>query len=407
MESIIATYILFVGLIIVISIFIKYGFDRIGLPALLGYFALGIIAKYLDNTFSFLNQEGIEIIEFLADLGIIALLLKIGLESKLSRLIKLLPKASIIWVGDVLISGAVGFLTSYYLIGWEIIPSLFVATAFTATSVGISANVWDEMGAIKSDTGQTLLDVAEMDDISGILLMGILFSIAPVLLGEGAGLPGVQILTTVGVFLLKLTLFGLICVLFSRFIGEQLIETLNKLHGGKSRILVVVGIGLMAAAISTLLGFSFAIGAFLIGVLLSSNPSKVKMDSSFEALYALFVPFFFINIGMNVDLSALFSIEMSLLLLIAAAFIGKFLGAGLGTWVSLGLSYSTVIGLSMIPRAEIFLIIMKRGLDMGEWAVTAEMFTYAVVISTLSVIIVPLLLKNILNKREVTDGGKH
>lgn len=407
MESIIATYILFVGLIIVISIFIKYGFDRIGLPALLGYFALGIIAKYLDNTFSFLNQEGIEIIEFLADLGIIALVLKIGLESKLSRLIKLLPKASIIWVGDVMISGAVGFLTAFYLIGWEIIPSLFVATAFTATSVGISANVWDEMGAIKSDTGQTLLDVAEMDDISGILLMGILFSIAPVLLGEGARSPGIQVLTTVGVFLLKLTLFGLICVLFSRFIGEQLIETLNKLHGGKSRILVVVGIGLMAAAISTLLGFSFAIGAFLIGVLLSSNPSKVKMDSSFEALYALFVPFFFINIGMNVDLSALFSIEMSLLLLIAAAFIGKFLGAGLGTWVSLGLSYSTVIGLSMIPRAEIFLIIMKRGLDLGEWAVTAKMFTYAVVISTISVIIVPLLLKNTLNKREATDGGEH
>jgi len=407
MESIIATYILFVGLIIVISIFIKYGFDRIGLPALLGYFALGIIAKYLNNKLAFLNQEGIEIIEFLADLGIIALLLKIGLESKLSRLIELLPKASIIWVGDVLISGAVGFLTAYYLIGWEIIPSLFVATAFTATSVGISANVWDEMGAIKSDTGQTLLDVAEMDDISGILLMGILFSIAPVFQGETVGLSGYEILITIGVFLIKLTLVGLMCILFSRYLGEKLIENLNRLHGGKSMIMVVVGIGLMAAAISTLLGFSFAIGAFLIGVLLSSNPSKIKMDSSFEALYALFVPFFFINIGMNVDLSALFSIEISLLLLIAAAFIGKFLGAGLGTWVSLGLSYSTVIGLSMIPRAEIFLIIMKRGLDLGEWAVTAKMFTYAVVISTLSVIIVPLLLKNILNKREVADGRKH
>lgn len=401
METIIATYILLVGVIIVISIFIKYGFDLIGLPALLGYFALGILLKVLDNQLSFLQSEGIEIIEFLADLGIIALLLKIGLESKLSRLIKLLPKASIIWIGDVLISGAVGFVTAYYLIGWHIIPSLFVATAFTATSVGISANVWDEMGFIKSDTGQTLLDVAEMDDISGILLMGILFSIAPLLQAGTAGNLGSQIFSTIGVFLLKLTLVGLICILFSRFIGERLIEMLNKLHGGKSRMLVIVGIGLMAAAISTLLGFSFAIGAFLIGVLLSSNPSKVKLDSSFEALYALFVPFFFINIGMNVELSALFSIQGSLLLLIAAAFIGKFLGAGLGTWASLGLSYTTVIGLSMIPRAEIFLIIMKRGLDLGEWAVTAEMFTYAVVISTLSVIIIPFLLKNLLNKSEV------
>lgn len=404
METIIATYILFVGMIIVISIFIKYGFDLIGVPALIGYFALGIIVKYLDNQLLFLKSEGIEIVEFLADLGIIALLLKIGLESKLSRLIKLLPKASIIWVGDVLVSGAAGFFTSYYLIGWDLIPSLFVGTACTVTSVGMSANVWDEMGVIKSDTGQTLLDVAEMDDISGILLMGILFSIAPLLQNETVEMLGTQILSTIGVFLLKLTLVGLICILFARFIGERLIETLNKLHGGKSRILVIVGIGLMAAAISGLLGFSFAIGAFLIGVLLSSNPSKVKLDASFEALYALFVPFFFINIGMNVELSALLTIENSLLLLIGAAFIGKFIGAGLGAWVSLGFSYSAIIGLSMIPRAEVFLIIMKRGLDLGEWAVTGEMFTYAVVISTLSVIMVPFVLKNILNKKEVVHG---
>lgn len=404
MESIVATYILLVGMIIVISIFIKYGFDLIGVPALIGYFVLGIIVKSLDDQFSFLESEGMDIIEFLADLGIIAMLLKIGLESKLSRLIKLLPKASVIWVGDVLISGVFGFVTSYYLIGWQIIPSLFVATAFTVTSVGISASVWDEMGTIKSDTGQTLLDVAEMDDISGILLMGILFSVVPLLQIESVGLPADQIFTTIGVFLLKLTIVGLICILFSRFIGERLIETLNKLHGGKSRILVIVGIGLMAAAISTLLGFSFAIGAFLIGVLLSSNPSKIKLDASFEALYALFVPFFFINIGMNVELSALLTFKSALFLLIAAAFIGKFLGAGLGAWISLGLSYSTIIGLSMIPRAEIFLIIMKRGLDLGEWAVTAEMFTYAVVISSLSVIIIPLFLKKMLNKREVIHG---
>lgn len=404
METIIATYILFVGVIIVISIFIKYGFDLIGVPALIGYFAIGIIVKSIDNQLLFLNKEGIEIIEFLADLGVIAMLLKIGLESKLARLIKLLPKASIIWVGDVLISGAVGFITTYYLIGWELIPSLFMATAFTVTSVGISANVWDEMELIESDTGQTLLDVAEMDDISGILLMGILFSIAPLLQGETVGLPGSEILATIGVFLFKLTLVGLICILFSRYLGEKLIENLNRLHGGKSMIMVVVGIGLMAAAISGLLGFSFAIGAFLIGVLLSSNPSKIKFDASFEALHALFVPFFFINIGMNVEVSAFLTIESSLLLLVAAAFIGKFLGAGLGTWVSIGVSYSTVIGLSMIPRAEIFLIIMKRGLDLGEWAVTTEMFTYAVVISSLSVVVIPLVLKKMLTKREVAHG---
>ena len=76
-----------------------------------------------------------EIFEFLAELGIICLLFRVGLESDVIGLVSQLPKAFGILIGDVLISGVFGFITAYFLLKIALIPSLFVATAFTATSV--------------------------------------------------------------------------------------------------------------------------------------------------------------------------------------------------------------------------------------------------------------------------------
>lgn len=393
MEQMIATYILLVGIIIVISIFIKYGFRSISLPAMTGYFLIGFVLRIADDRWHLLQGEGYAIIEFLADLGIIAMLLKIGLESKIFRLVKWLPRAAIIWVADIFVSGSVGFLAAYFLIGWGLIPSLFVGTAFTATSVGISLNIWDEVKAVDTESGQILLDVAEMDDISGILLMGVLFALVPVIHQQGALQTSFDIPATVGLFLVKLVLFGGICILFSRYVAEKLMEWLNRLHGGESMMMIAVGMGLIVASISGLMGFSFAIGAFFVGIILNSNPTRVKVDLSFDALHVLFVPFFFISIGLNLSPSTFQVLGFPLVALLAASFLGKYLGAGAGTWASIGAGYASIIGISMIPRAEIFLIIMKRGLDLGPWAVSDELFAYTVIISAASAIVIPPILR--------------
>ncbi len=82
---------------------------------------------------------------------------------------------------NIVITDLAGFMVSFWLLWLAIIPSLFIAVAFTATSVGVSVGVWQEANAIKSVNGQLLVDVAEMDDISGIILMALLFSVAPLI----------------------------------------------------------------------------------------------------------------------------------------------------------------------------------------------------------------------------------
>jgi Kef-type K+ transport system membrane component KefB len=112
------------------------------------------------------------------------LLFRIGLESNITGLLRQLKRATIIWFGNVVFSGAIAYLTSYFLLGLAVIPSLFVAFAITATSVAVSVSTWEEARVINSPMGELLVDSAEMDDVSGLILMALLFAIALVIQGN-------------------------------------------------------------------------------------------------------------------------------------------------------------------------------------------------------------------------------
>lgn len=399
MEFEMALSTLIVGIIIVLAILIKFGFRVMNLPSLVGYFLLGFSLRLLNVKMGFMTNVSIEILEFLATLGIIALLFRVGLESKLGRLIKWIPKATFIWIGDVLLSAFIGFVVAYYILGFSLLPSLFTAAAFTPTSVGISVAIWEEMKAIKTAPGEIMLDVAELDDISGILLMGILFALAPIL-HSGVESEIVSILLeTTGAFLVKIVIFGGACILFAKFIERAITRNLKKLLSGESGMLVIVGIGLMVAAMAAFLGFSVAIGAFFAGLIFSSDPQAVKIDTSFEALYDLFVPFFFVGIGMKVEHTLTGAAMWPALVLLIAAAVSKFLGSGLPAWIALNPYYAIMIGVSMIPRAEIALIIMQRGLNLGSWAVPPELFADFVLISAVSAVVVPVILRKLIKRK--------
>ena len=152
--------ILLVGVAITLAILIKSELEHNGIPALVGYLALGFLLRLINSQWHFLSPQAQEIFAFLAEIGIISLLFRVGLESDLAGLKRQLSRASSIWVGNILFSAALGFITAYWLSGLALIPSLFVAIALTATSVGISVSIWQEQKATKSPNGELLLDVA-------------------------------------------------------------------------------------------------------------------------------------------------------------------------------------------------------------------------------------------------------
>ena len=180
-EPILPLIILIIGIIIVVAILSKFALNRLGIPILIGYLFLGLILRISENQAHLLTDVGQEIIGFWGKIGLICLLFRVGLESDLGKLISQLRRASLVWLGNVTASGLLGFLAAFYLLHLGILASLFIATAMTATSVGISVSIWQEAKRLDSPNGDLMLDVAEMDDISAIFLMALLFNIAPVI----------------------------------------------------------------------------------------------------------------------------------------------------------------------------------------------------------------------------------
>ncbi|HKJ31066.1 MAG TPA: cation:proton antiporter [Balneolales bacterium] len=398
MEWFIPMIILLVGSILVLAIFIKASFKALGIPALVGYILIGFLLRLIDVEWGILKNGGNQIFDFLANLGIIALLFRVGLENKLGRLIKWLPKAVYIWIGDITISGLLGFIVAHQLLKWSLIHSLFIAVAFTATSIGISIYIWQEAKVVNTPLGEILLDVAELDDISGIILMALLFAVAPVIYNGGLNVWPVVAHTLI-LFLLKLILFTGICIVIAQYLERHISKLLRRLHAAGSAMLVVVGIGLVVAATAGLLGFSVAIGAFFAGLIFSSDPDAVKYDASFESLHDMFVPFFFVGIGLRVEHAALTASIIPFLILLIAAVFGKVIGSGVPTALIVGTSSAILLGISMIPRAEIALIILQRGMDLGEWAVSKRMFADVVLISATTAIVIPVILRKMLYRR--------
>lgn len=137
---------------------------------------------------------------------------------------------------------------------------------------------------------------------------------------------------------------------------------------------------------------------FFAGLVFSRDPEAVRFDASFDSIYELFVPFFFIGIGLKIVPNALLmGLGMGMVLLVAAI-IGKLIGAGVPALLTTNLQGATLIGVSMVPRAEISTIVMERGLSLGDWAVPAQEFAAMVVVFAATSSVAPILLRSLLSR---------
>ncbi|BBO76069.1 potassium transporter CPA [Desulfosarcina widdelii] len=403
-EQSILLSILLAGGLIAVALLTQSVLQKIYLSNVVGFIGIGFLIRLLDSRYPFLSSQTNQVIAFLANIGIICLLFRVGLESNLAGLLRQLRQARLIWLGNTLLSGIFGYVVCYYLLGLAMIPSLVVGVAFTATSVSIPVAVWQEADAIRTPTGELLIDVAELDDISAIVLMALLFAIVPVLM-ETASFPKMATLARAFLwFLLKLTAFGILCVIFSRYLEQPFTEFLKKLEAGPDLMVTIIGIGFMIAATAGLLGFSVAIGAFFAGLIFSRDTDAVKMETCIESVYELFIPFFFIHLGLGIDPDMVRSALGLGVILMVAAIVGKIFGTLIPARCKGGWKSSTLLAVSMVPRAEIAMVIVQQGYGMGESVVPYPVFAAMVVVTAGTCILFPIVIRWLLRKWPPSDS---
>jgi Kef-type K+ transport system membrane component KefB len=386
------------GGLLIFSPMVKSMLLRLNIPAMVGYIVLGFLISLLNHHWQFISKSFDNTFSVLAQLGVVALLFRVGLKSHTEALLEKLPEASPIWLGNVLISLALGFVISRYALALPLETSLVIATALSATSVAVSVAIWEDMHKLGSSKGRLLVDVAELDDLSSVLLLAILIAILPVIQsGNGEILPLIG--TTTLTVLMKLILFVSGCYLFAYYLEARFTRFSREVeHSTTALTITILGAGLAIAAVAGYLGFSLAIGALFAGLAFSRDPEAVRTQGKFAEFYEFFTPFFFIHIGMQIDPAHVPAALGPGIVLLVAAILGKVIGTAVPALRIMSRQDALLLGISMIPRAEIALVVMYQGHRLDDSIISAQVFSAMVLVSLGTSIIAPLLLRSLMTQ---------
>jgi Kef-type K+ transport system membrane component KefB len=270
--------------------------------------------------------------------------------------------------------------------GYSTVQALGVGLLLTGTSVSISAQTLLELGVLRSREGIALLGAAVVDDAVVILTLSILLALA----GGAAGGAG-----DVALLLLRVVLFLAVFGTLGWFLVPRLLDLSDLLPISQGLLAATVVIALFYAwAAEALGGVAMITGSFLAGVFAARSHTHHRVLEGASVLaYALFVPIFFVNIGLHANIWALSGGLVSItVLLTIVAIISKALGSGLGARLgrfSNGESFR--LGVGMISRGEVGLIVAQ--LLVAQQVVPAETITVAVIMVLVTTLVTPPLLR--------------
>ncbi len=384
-------FILVIGLVTLASLFVRALARRVSLPAIVGYLAMGLLLRWQNESHDFLNHQGIWTLELLGEIGVVCLLFKVGLESNFQGLLKQLPNAVWIWICNVGLSGLLGFVAARWWLDIGLLPSLFVATALTATSIGVSPAVWEESGRLQTDLGELVTDAAELDDLSTVALLVLLFALVPIL-EAGGSIEDIErgLALAFGVLAFKGFVFAAACFLFACYLERPISRFFSR---RADPVIFPVGSGLLISAFAGWLGFSAAIGGLFAGMIFSRDPIAVNREAYFKPIYELFKPFFFVAVGFQLNPAALHSASGTAALLLLVAVLGKVVGAAAPAGRRLGWFAAGALGVSMVPRAEIAMVVAQSGNATDPAIISDELYAGLVLVCLATCVFTPPILQ--------------
>ena len=323
----------------------------------------------------------------LAQLGSIVLLFAIGLETNLRQFLRYAGPATAVAIGGVVFPFALGVSATVAFgfageAGWQSPQALFMGAIMTATSVGITARVLADLHRLDDPEGVTIIAAAVVDDVLGILVLTVVVGISTVD-DFNLGTLGWISFKAIG-FWLGLTAVGILA-------APLLEKLLEKFNSTSALMCVPLALALLAAGLSEVFGLAFIIGAFSIGLALSTTRLGHLVEAAMLGIVDFLVPVFFVVMGMLVNVAAMQNGIVFGLVISVLAILSKVLGSG-GPALASGFNMrgSARIGVGMMPRGEVALIIAGIGLSHG--IIGQDLFGVSIMMTVLTTLIAPVIL---------------
>ncbi len=358
---------------------------------------LGSTAGQTPETLTRIFASQSEIVDVLAELGVIILLFEIGLESDLKELLRVGPQAAAVAVIGVAVPFAIGTVGLIYFFQVPSVAAIFAGAALTATSIGITARVLAEMQKLSSEEGQIIIGAAVLDDVLGIIILAVVAGLAE--RGE------VQI-ADISVILISAVGFLVGAVTIGRFLNPFLVGMIERLRTRGNPLIPGLIIAFGLSYIAQVIQLEAILGAFAAGLIIGETELRGELEEQIKPISDLFTPVFFVCVGAKTDLSVLDprvpANQEGLIIavfLVVVAIAGK-LAAGLGAFGKPGLN-RFAIGVGMIPRGEVGLVFAGVGAASGVLPDALDVSIIVMVIVT--TFIAPLWLRSVFTEGEDTS----
>ena len=383
-------YLLDLALILLSTKVLSLVTKRFKLPQVVGALLAGLILG--PAVFNIIHET--DFIKQLAEVGVIVLLFNAGLESNLSEFKKSGKTSFIVAVMGVMIPLIGGTILAYCINHGKVenvsvfVQNIFIGSVLTATSVSITVETLRELGKVSTSVGNIIVGAAIIDDVLGMLVLTIITSLA------GSSVSVIKVIVKIVGFFIFSIIVGIITYkLFNKWVDKYDID--------KRRFVIVsfVICLLLSFSAEEFFGVADITGAYIAGLVLSSNRDTIYITKRFETLsYILLSPVFFASVGLNVKLPDLNGeIVIITIALIVVAILTKIIGCGLGAKLcGYNNMESIQIGSGMVTRGEVTLIIASKGLALG--LMSSYFLTPVILMVVFTSIFTPILLKIVFSK---------
>ncbi len=372
-------------ILLAFSVVIVFLLQRLKLPSVLGFLITGVLIG--PHALGLIHA--VEQIEIISEIGVILLLFVIGMELSVKQLAQLRKTVLIGGFFQVGITVLVAGLCAYFF-GYSINEAVFIGFLFSMSSTAIVLKMLQERNQISSPHGKNVLSILIFQDIIVVPMM----LLTPIIAGDTANV-GKDILT----LFVKSIVVIVITVVVARRVMPKLLFAIAKTKNKELFLLSTMAICFVVAFLTSKAGLSLALGAFLAGLIISDSEYSHQATSIILPFRELFASFFFISIGMMLDVTFFAENIGVILLLVCVVFVIKTIIAAMAVAI-LKYPARTVMltGLTLFQVGEFAFILSKVGIEYN--VVSAETNQYFLAVSIITMMLTPFV---IMYSENITD----
>lgn len=355
-------------------------FKRLKQPLVLGYLIAGFLVGPYFALFPSVKEEGN--IRVWSEIGVIFLLFSLGLEFSFKKLMKVGGAASITALVEVLAMLGLGYATGQ-LLGWSMMDSIFLGGVLSVSSTTIIIRAFDELGVKGQKFAGLVFGILVVEDLIAIVLLVLLSTLA-----VSQQFAGQEMLISV----VKLVFFLVLWFIGGIFFIPTLLKRTKSLMSEETLLVTSIALCLLMVVLATQVGFSPALGAFIMGSILAETTQAEKIEHLVKSVKDLFGAIFFVSVGMLIDPKMLQIYLGPVLLIVLVTLMGKTISTTIGAVISgQPLKTSVQAGMSLAQIGEFSFIIATLGLTLN---VTSDfLYPIAVAVSAVTTFTTPYMIK--------------